>query len=240
MAAQRDVVTAVRAALASEPRVGARRHRIVLRFEGGDLTMEGEVADAAAKKLALERAASVAGVHHIVDRLRVEPSRAMSDAEIRDHLRDLLRGEPELSGIGIRVAAGADPSGALEAFFPFVLDATVRDGVVTLSGDVPSLRHKRLAGVIAWWVPGTRDVVNGLEVVPPEQDDDGELRDAVSLALERDPLVDAGRLSVGARGGTVALGGAVATPAQRRMAELDAWCVFGVDRVVNRIEVRSS
>ncbi|HEX5022545.1 MAG TPA: hypothetical protein VFX54_17890 [Candidatus Binatia bacterium] len=28
--------------------------------------------------------------------------------------------------------------------------------------------HKRLAGVLAWWVPGTRDVVDGLEEVPAE------------------------------------------------------------------------
>jgi osmotically-inducible protein OsmY len=239
MAVPPDVVTAVRGALGSEPRVGVGQHRISLQFDRGDLTIEGEVADAAAKKLALERAAQVDGVRHIVDRLRVEPSRRMSDAEIRDHLRDVLRGEPELGGVGVRVAAGPEPMSPLEAFFPFVLDATVREGVVTLSGEVPSLCHKRLAGVLAWWVPGTRDVVNGLEVVPPERDDDDELREAVRVVLEKDPLVDAPQVSVAVHDSTVTLDGALATPAQRRMAELDAWYVFGVDRVVNRIAVRS-
>ena len=45
----------------------------------------------------------------------------------------------------------------------------VKKGIVTLNGEVPSLTHKRLAGVLAWWVPGTRDVVNGLEEVPAER-----------------------------------------------------------------------
>jgi len=39
-----------------------------------------------------------------------------------------------------------------------------------------------------------RDVVNGVEVVPPEEDDDGEITDAVRIALEKDPLVDAGEV----------------------------------------------
>jgi osmotically-inducible protein OsmY len=40
----------------------------------------------------------------------------------------------------------------------------VKDGVVTLNGEVPSLTHKRLAGVLAWWVPGVKSVVNRVEV----------------------------------------------------------------------------
>jgi osmotically-inducible protein OsmY len=47
----------------------------------------------------------------------------------------------------------------------------VVDGdVVTLNGQVPSLSHKRLAGVLAWWVPGVRDVVDGLAVEPTQSD----------------------------------------------------------------------
>jgi len=38
-------------------------------------------------------------------------------------------------------------------------------------------------------VPGCRDVVDGLEVKPPEQDNDDELSDALSLVLEVDPMI---------------------------------------------------
>lgn len=234
-----DGVGAVRRALASVARLDLLRHPLALALEDGVLVMEGEVADAAAKKLALERAAAVPGVHHIVDRLRVQPARRMSDAEIRDHLRDALLSEPALRGCGVRVATGAPPPTESPPP-PFTVEAHVEHGVVTLAGEVPGLGHKRLAGVLAWWIPGTRDVVNGLEVVPPERDGDDELTDAVRLALEKDPYVDAAQVAVTTRQGVVTLEGAVATPEQREMAELDGWFVFGVDGVVNRIAVRGA
>ncbi len=61
--------------------------------------------------------------------------------------------------------------------------------------------------------------------------------DAVRIALEKDPLVDAGRIQVGAHRSVVTLGGVVPSEPEREMAEQDAWCVFGVDDVVNRIAV---
>jgi osmotically-inducible protein OsmY len=112
----------------------------------------------------------------------------------------------------------------------------VEDGIVTLSGEVSGLRLKRLAGVLAWWVPGSRDVVNGIAVVPPEEDTDDEMTDAVRIALEKDPFVEAAQVRVGTRDGVVTLTGLVRSENERHMAEFDAWCVFGVDRVENEIE----
>ncbi len=240
-----ETTRSVRAALAAEPRVDLAHREVALRFREGVLTIEGEVPDVAAKKLALEVAARTPAVHHVVDRLHVEPARRMSDAEIRDHLRDALVAEPVFQGCPLRAAAGrmpmsaAPPPPATGTQARSRLDVAVEDGVVTLDGEVPSLAHKRLAGVLAWWVPGTRDVVNGLEVFPPEEDGDGEIGDAVRIALEKDPLVDAGDVGVSVRGGEVELHGAVASLDQREAAEMDAWCVFGVDRVVNRLRVRA-
>jgi osmotically-inducible protein OsmY len=217
---------------------GDAHHRVALSFADGVLTMEGEVAEVGAKKHALERAASVPGVEHIVDRLRVAPAREMGDAEIRDHVRDLLWAETSLQPL----LRAPPPPPAAEAFGSEVtlgtIGLSVEDGVVTLDGLVPSLGHKRLAGVLAWWVPGVRDVVNGLEVVPPEEDDDGEISDAVRLALEKDPLVDAGQVAVSTRRAAVTLTGVVRSEVERGAAERDAWCVFGVDEVRNEIEVR--
>jgi osmotically-inducible protein OsmY len=233
-----SVVDAVRRQLDAERRVDALRHPIALSFANGVLTMEGELADVGAKKTALERAASVTGVHHIVDRLRVAPARTMGDAEIRDHVCDLLLEEPTLQPL---VWAPPPPESGL-ALRPDVVLGTigisVHGGVVTLDGIVPSLSHKRLAGVLAWWVPGVRDVVNGLEVVPPEEDDDGEISDAVRLVLEKDPLVDASQLGVATHRAVVTLTGVFRCDLERQAAERDAWCVFGVDGVVNEIEVR--
>ena len=113
----------------------------------------------------------------------------------------------------------------------------VADGVVTLNGHVPSLTHKRLAGVLAWWVPGTRDVVNGLEEVPAEEDNDDELTDAVRLVLEKDPLVNAATILVSTKEWIVTLTGIVPNATMKQIAERDAWYVLGVKDVVNDIEV---
>jgi osmotically-inducible protein OsmY len=238
MMPHRTPVEAVRAALAADARIGLARNPVALAFEDGVLTMEGELEGVAAKKLALERAAASPGVRFVVDRLRVAPARRMGDAEIRDHVRDALLGEPALEACALRVRVGQAVRAVREpARAAGALTVSVREGVVTLDGEVPSLSHKRLAGVLAWWVPGSRDVVNGLEVAPPERDSEGEITDAVRLALEKDPFLDADRIQVGTRGAVVTLTGVVPSVPQREMAEDDAWFVFGVDEVVNRIAV---
>jgi osmotically-inducible protein OsmY len=119
-----------------------------------------------------------------------------------------------------------------------LIEVKVEDGVVTLDGDVPGLVQKRLAGVLAWWVPGSRDIVNGLGVTPPEDDNDGAITDAVRIALEKDPFVNAEQIRVSTRDNVVTLTGLVPTESEREMAEFDAWYVFGVDNAVNQIMVR--
>jgi osmotically-inducible protein OsmY len=102
---------------------------------------------------------------------------------------------------------------------------------------VPSLSHKRLAGVLAWWVPGSREVINGLAVEPPQADSDDEITDAVRLVLDKDRFVPADQIRVRTRGRVVTLEGIVANQTLCELAECDAWYVFGVDRVVNHLQV---
>lgn len=231
----------VRAALEHEPRINLHRYPIHLRYEDGILTAEGEVEDIVAKKLALELAAAVPGVDGLVDRLRVAPSRAMGDGTIRDHVRDALLQEPAFGTFAIAVRErGQSDTVRPASGTPFgVIEVSVIDGVITLDGSVPSLSHKRLAGVLAWWVPGSRDVINGLAVEPPEEDSDDEITDAVRLVLEKDRFVRADQIRVRTRQRVVTLEGVVPNDTIREMAEFDAWYVFGVDRVVNRLQVEA-
>jgi osmotically-inducible protein OsmY len=236
---QQAILEQVRKALHSEPRVRPTAGPIRLAWSGDALVMEGEVDRLAGKKLALEAAARVPGVAGIVDRLRVRPATRMGDGEIRDAVRDALLGEIALADCTLRervkgrmdtVREPPDPTGTI--------DISVEDGVVTLDGEVAGLGRKRIAGVLAWWVPGSRDVVNGLGVNPPDQDSDDAITDAVRQVLEKDPLLDAESIAVTTRRAVVTLDGFVPSEEQRHIAEDDAWAVFGVDRVVNRLEVR--
>src|SRR3569623_3313929 len=65
---------------------------------------------------------------------------------------------------------------------------SVKAGIVTLDGWVLSLSHMRMAGVLAWWTPGCRAVVDCLEVLPPEQGNDDEVSAALALVLDLEPL----------------------------------------------------
>lgn len=234
-----EVVKRVRLALEHEPRVNLHRCPIKIGFAAGAVVLEGDVEDVAAKKLALELAAAVDGIRGVIDRLRIVRAERRGDGAIRDSLCSFLLSEPEFQNCTLRVrtkkrvealrAAAGDGDGEIEA--------AVEDGVITLEGRVISLSHKRVAGVLAWWTPGCRDVINSLDVQPPEEDNDDEITDALRLVLEMDPLVRAGQIRADRRNYVVTLGGYVRTDEERRRAEYDAWCLFAVDKVINRIEV---
>lgn len=239
MTEDRDVVETVRSALHSEPRFHATDGPIHLAFANGELTIEGEVDHIAGKKLGLEAAARVPGVSRIIDRLHVRPATPMGDGDIRDKVRDALLEETSLEPSIIRVWVKGQPEMVREpADASGTIDVRVEDGVVTLDGDVTGPGLKRMAGVLAWWVPGSRDVINGIGVTPPEQDSEAAITDAVLQVLEKDPVVDADSIQVYTRRAVVTLDGTVPREDERKLAEDDAWYVFGVDKVINRLAVR--
>lgn len=238
---RREIEAKVRGVLRSEPRLGPAFHLRELRLDpDGVVLLDGEVPDVAAKKLALEKVAAIPGIAGIADRLHVRPATYMTDKEIRVHIRNALIAEPAFASLEIRefengqwrLVRGA-PAGAHG-----MIDIEVENGVVVLDGRVPGLTSKRLAGVSAWWVPGVRDVFNGIEVSPPEDDSPDMVAEAVRVVLEKDPFVNAAQIRVGVRDTQVRLTGLVANETERQVAERDAWMVFGVDTVVNDIRVQ--
>lgn len=238
MRAEERIVNEVAAALERETRVNLHRFPLYLSFADGVLTMEGEVEHIMAKKRALEVAAAIPGVAGIVDRIRLAPATAMEDGELREHVCNALLAESQLESAAIWALVKGKPEVVRETDGAVgSIDVEVNEGVVLLNGAVTSLSAKRLAGVLAWWVPGSRDVVNGLDVSPPQEDNDDEVVDAVRLALEKDPFVNAGQIRVSSRNYAVTLEGLVRNETQRQMAEADAWYVFRVDRVLNRLGV---
>ncbi len=235
------VLKEVRAALEREPRINLHKYPVQMAFSDGVLTLEGEVEHVAAKKLSMKLAIVVPGVVGIVDRLHVTPSTRMGDGAILDAVRNALLQEPSLMNCSLKLMR----KGRLETVRDVtteprgVIRVSVREGVVLLDDHVTGLTQKQLAGVLAWWVPGSRDVINGMEVVPDQPDSDDELAKAVRLVLKKDPFVDGERIRVTAKQSIVTLDGDAPSAPQKDMAEFDAWYVFGVDKVVNRMEVRS-
>ena len=232
------IVNEVAAVLERDTRVNLHNFPLRLEYDDGVLTMEGEVEHIMAKKRALEVAAALPDVASIVDRLRIAPAERMQDGEIRDHVCSVLLAENLLASCAVRVIVKGKPEMIRETGQNVTgsIDVEVKDGVVVLNGAVSNLTAKRLSGVLAWWVPGSRDVVNGIEVLPPQEDNDDEVVEATRLVLEKDPFVNASQIRVRSSGYVVTLEGLVKNSVQRRMAEADAWYVFRVDRVVNRLQ----
>jgi osmotically-inducible protein OsmY len=240
IAERERILKEVRAALEREPRINLHKYPVQMDVKEGVLTLEGEVEHVAAKKLSMELAAAVPGVTGIIDRLHVVPSTRMGDGAILDAVRDALLQEPTLRNCTIQEIRKGHLQTIREAWGEphGVICTSVKDGVVLLDDHVTSLTQKRLAGVLAWWVPGSRDVINGMEVVPDQTDSDEELAKTLRIVLKKDPFVNVERLRASAKGAVVTLEGDLPSAAQREMAEFDAWYVFGVDKVINHIEVR--
>ena len=229
----------VHAALERESRVNLHRHPVRIESADGTVTLEGEVADVAAKQLALQLARAVQGVRSVVDRLRVAPGERRGDGAVRDSAARLLLQQPELRGCSLNVRTNErievlhrvadNPAGEILL--------SVTDGVVVLEGHVISQSHRRFAGAVAWWTPGRRDVINALEVRPAYEDRDDEVAEVMRLVLEADPELDADQIRTNCNGKIVFLEGTVPNDQQKRRAEQDAWSLAAIRGVVNRLEI---
>jgi osmotically-inducible protein OsmY len=229
----------VHAALERESRVNLHRHPVRIESADGIVTLEGEVADVAAKQLALQLAASVQGVRSVVDHLRVAPGERRGDGAVRDSAARLLLQQPELRNCSLNVRTNE----RIEILHRVADNAagdiqlSVTDGVVVLEGHVISQSHRRFAGAVAWWTPGRRDVINGLEVRPAYEDRDDEVAEVMRLVLEADPELDADQIRTNCNGKVVFLDGTVPNDHQKRRAEQDAWSLAAIRGVVNRLEI---
>lgn len=214
-----DPVKALKAVLTDELHIDLRENPIQCGMESESLFIEGTVERVSQKKRALLKAMELAGAVGVIDRLKVRPASAMSDDEIMKHMTDAIEEEPTLRPYGVKVE--------------------VKDGIIDLEGEVWSLSHKRLAGVLAWWIPGATDVINSIEVVPPEEDSDDEVVDALRLVFEKDRLVNASSIRPTASNWVVTLNGIACSDIEKEAAEDDAWYIWGVNEVVNNIKVET-
>lgn len=235
----REAITRqVHALLERAARINIHRFPVGISNADGVVVLEGEVADVAAKKIALDLAASVRGVRGIVDRLRVAPGERRGDGAVRDSLARMLLESPEFRNCTVRSLTN-EKAEVLRSARDGVgdIEIAVADGVISLEGHVISQSHRRFAGVLAWWTPGRRDVINSLAVKPDYEDRDDEITEVMRLVLEADSQVNADHIRPNCSNGVVTLDGSVPTGEQKRRAELDAWSLYGVSRVVNRLSV---
>lgn len=117
----------------------------------------------------------------------------------------------------------------------------VRDGIVTLSGDVASFHEKCEAERVASRVAGARAIVIGLEVEPasPDRHTDTDIARAALAILKWHAGLPEQGMHVKVENGWVTLAGDVESYSQRVLAESAVRTLRGVKGVINEMRVLS-
>ena len=213
MRSDQDIRRDVEAELVWEPDVQSTD--IAVKVKDGIVTLTG-FARSYSEKYAAERVAKrVLGVKAVVNDLEVKLAGGSErlDREIAEDALDALKRDLPVSSQGLK--------------------AVVRDGWITLEGEVQWDFQRRMAEDAVRRVRGVKGVVNLVKVEPKASP--AEVKTRIEEALKRSAEVDAKNIQVDADGGIVTLRGRVRSWAERDAAEKAAWRAPGVREVRNLI-----
>ncbi|MET0621301.1 MAG: BON domain-containing protein [Thermoanaerobaculia bacterium] len=195
-----------------------RQEEVGVEVDDGVVTLTGTV-DCWAKKFAAKEAAHrVVGVRDVADDVRIKrpESPQLTDTEIAQDVRYALEWDAFVPDKDIR--------------------STVSDGLVTLEGEVKTLRQKEDAARAIRRVRGVLGVNNWLTVAAVKADP-GHLRKSIEQALERRAEREAGKVRVIVEDGIVTLEGRLRTWPERTAVLGTVSHVPGVREVRDRLTV---
>jgi osmotically-inducible protein OsmY len=205
----------VEAELNFEPAVDARHIGVIVK--NSVVTLAGHVGSYTERWRAEEAAKRVYGVAAIANELDVK-----------------LPGTSERTDEELAAACAA----ALKGTYSLPADkvkAVVRSGFVELVGEVEWHYQKTAAELAIRDITGIRGVTNNITVKPRVSPTD--VKQKIEDALKRSAELDARRISVETRDGTVTLRGNVRAWVEKEEAEQAAWAAPGVTAVQNEIRI---
>jgi len=215
MGTTKDIREAVEAELKFDPLVNDAD--IHVRNMNGDVALNGTVPSYPQYLGAAAAAQRVAGVKNVHNHLAV----VLSDADYRD---DAM------------LTTTANNALTLNVTVPEGVEATARDGNLTLTGTVTYGRQREAAELAVAGLAGVRNVRDDIEISYDADPIDVTL--LVQDALDRNALIaDDSDVSVDTSGNTVMLRGHVRTWAERDAVVGAAWMAGGVSEVDDELEV---
>jgi osmotically-inducible protein OsmY len=190
---------------------------VAVAADDGTITLRGTVGSFRQKREAQKAAERVFGVVAVDNQLDVRNlnERRREDADVRGDVLQALM---------------------LDTLVPDAVDATVKDGLVTLTGTASWQYQRDEAAFIAGNVLGVLGVQNDIYLDNPGPYA-GDVQDAIKKALERDAKLDSDSVTVGTVDGTAILTGNVRSWAEHDSAVAAAWAAPGVTAVDDRLSI---
>jgi osmotically-inducible protein OsmY len=115
------------------------------------------------------------------------------------------------------------------------VQATVRNGWITLEGEVEWWYQKNVVGDLVKQMVGVKGVTNSISISPKVTKN--EVETDIKAAFKRSAMLDANHIRVETAGNNVTLHGQVRNYSEYDEAERVAWSEPGVSSVDNRLEV---
>lgn len=206
----------VEAELDWDARIDSRQ--IGVAVKNGVVALTGHVGSYLERRAAEEAAQSVEGVKAVANDIVIELpfDTKRTDAEVAESAVQALQ------------ANVAVPANAVKVY--------VRDGWVTLEGQVGTWHEKNAAEVALSGLRGIKGLSNNIAICAQIAIDD--VQNKIADAFRRRAQLDARNVRVEALEGAVTLQGEVGSWHERTQAEIAAWQAPGVSQVINRLTVK--
>ncbi len=198
-----------------EPSIDTARIGVTV-GDDGVVTLSGHVGTYIQKVAALGAARRVKGVHAVADEIAIsQDGPAASDEDVARRALLILQWDSMVPADAVKL--------------------TVREGWVTLTGEVSWQFQRDAAEEAMGRLSGVRGITNGIVLKPAAQV--ANVNAQIESALKRRAETEARAITVTVRDGVVTLTGDVETWAERQAVRSAAWAAAGVRTVEDHLRV---